>query len=67
MTFEPGPTNPQPHTISLFTQNNDPHDVLPPAAQKKWTALVQRATDAHNAIPEFAIRKEAAEAVTVIQ
>jgi hypothetical protein len=30
-------------------------------------APVQRATDAHNAIPEFGIRQEAAEAVTVIQ
>jgi hypothetical protein len=66
MTFEPA-MNTGPHTINLFTANNDPHDVLPPAAQKKWTALVQRAIDAHNSVPEFAIRQEAAEAVTGIQ
>jgi hypothetical protein len=68
MTFEAAPAAAYaPHEIHTFSTNNDPHDVLPPAAQKKWTALVQRVTDAHNAMPEFAIRKDAAEAVTVIQ
>lgn len=65
MTFEAAPAAGfAPHTITTFSTPNDPHDLLPPAAQKKWTAFLQRTTDAHNAIPEFAIRKEAAETVS---
>ncbi len=73
MTFEAAPPAAfAPHEIHTFSTPNDPHDFLPPGSpqnspQKKWTALVQRAIDAHNAVPEFAVRKGAAEAVTVIQ
>jgi hypothetical protein len=61
MTFEPGPANPQPHTITLFTPNNDPHEVLPPGApQNKWTALHQRKVDGFAATPPFADVQELA-------
>ena len=56
-----------PHEIHTFSTPNDPHDFLPPAAQKKWSALVHRAADLHAAIPLGEAVREAAEAVTVHQ
>jgi hypothetical protein len=66
--FEPGPANPQPHTILTYSTPNDPHDFLPPGSpQKKWTTVVQRTTDLHTAIPMGETVREAADAVTVLQ
>ena len=66
--FTPAPAaSYAPHEIHTFSTPNDPHDFLPPAAQKKWSALVHRAADLHAAIPIGETVREAAEAVTVHQ
>ena len=54
MTFEPGPTNPQPlsagpHMLPSF----DPLEFLPPAAAERLRSLRQRAADLHAVIPMF--------------
>jgi hypothetical protein len=67
-TFEAAPAaSYAPHEIHTFSTPNDPHDVLSPVAQKKWTALVQRAADLHAAIPMGETVRAAAEAVTAIE
>jgi hypothetical protein len=63
MTFEAGPTTPEPFRAPISTVPSfDPLDVLPPGApQKKWIALHQRKVDAFAATPPFADVRELAD------
>ena len=64
MSFEAGPVNPQPHSITTFTSPNDPNAVLPPDAQRKFTSLTQRASDLHAQMIKFETINEVATART---
>ena len=63
MTFEPA-TNTGPVTIYTSSTPNDPREVLPAAAVKKFTALSQRSIDTRAAVPDFSVLQEAAKLQT---
>ena len=58
MTFEPGPTNPQPHTITLFTQPSAGTS-LSGIARDRYRALSQRVEDLHAVCIPFDQRQQA--------
>ena len=60
-SFEPAPAAGYlPHSIYGDVTSNDPREVLPPAAQKKFTALVQRASDLYSSTPKHEAIQEVA-------
>lgn len=63
MTFEPA-TNTGPVTIYTSSTPNDPREVLPAAAVRKFTPLSQRSIDTRAAVPDFSVLQEAAKLQT---